>query len=73
MVYLMMLQMYVEQILKLEGYNYMCNVFVVETTGQNRAKTYPVNNSFIQYGAKEFKELICRVAFHEIYGYDKTI
>ena len=72
-VYLMMLQMYVEQVLKLEGYNYKCNVFVVETTGQNRAKTYPVNNSFIQYGAKEFKELICRVAFHEIYGYDKTI
>ena len=23
--------------------------------------------------AKEFKELICRVAFHELYGYDQTI
>lgn len=70
--YLMMLQMYCDQ----KGwtdYNYMCNVFVVETTGQNRAKTYPVNNSFIQYGAKEFKELICRVAFCELYGYDKEI
>lgn len=71
--YLMMLQMYVEQVLGLTDYNYKCNVFVVETTGNNRAKTYPVNNSFIQYGAKEFKELICRVAFHEIYGYDKEI
>lgn len=71
--YLMMLEMYCDQVLGLTDYNYMCNVFVVETTGDNRAKTYAVNNSYIQYGIKEFKELICRVAFHELYGYDKQI
>ena len=72
-VYLLMLQMYCEQVLNLTDYNYMCNVIVVETTGENRAKVYPINNSYIQYGAKEFKELICRVAWHERYGFDKTI
>lgn len=72
-IYLMMLQMYCEQVLKLTDYNYKCNVFVVETTGQNKAKTYQINNSYIQYGIKEFKELICRIAYHELYGYDKTI
>lgn len=71
--YLMMLQMYCEQVLGLLDYNYKCNVIVVETTGQNKAKVFPINNSYIQYGAKEFKELICRIAFHELYGYDKTI
>lgn len=71
--YLLMLQMYCEQVLNLTDYNYMCNVIVVETTGENRAKVYPINNSYIQYGAKEFKELICRVAWHERYGFDKTI
>jgi len=71
--YLMLLQMYCEQILGLTDYNYKCNVIVVETTGKNEAKIFPINNSYIQYGAKEFKELICRVAFHELYGYDQTI
>lgn len=71
--YLMMLQMYCEQILGLIDYNYKCNVIVVETTGNNKAKVFPINNSYIQYGAKEFKELICRIAFHELYGYDQTI
>lgn len=72
-IYLLLLQMYCEQVLNLTDYNYMCNVIVVETTGENRAKVYPINNSYIQYGAREFKELICRVAWHERYGFDKTI
>lgn len=71
--YLMMLQMYCEQILGLTDYDYKCNVIVVETTGQNKAKVFPINNSYIQYGAKEFKELICRIAFHELYGYEQTV
>lgn len=71
-VYLLLLQMYCEQVLNLMDYNYLCNVIVVETTGDNRAKVYPINNSYIQYGVKEFKELICRVAWHERYGFDKT-
>lgn len=69
-VYLMLLQMYCETILGLTDYNYLCNVIVVETTGKNLTKICPVNNSFIQYGAKEFKELICRVAYAELYGTD---
>lgn len=66
--YLMLLQMYCEQVLHLTDYNYQCNVIVVETTGLHRTKVYPINNSFIRYGAEEFKELICRVAWAEIHN-----
>lgn len=71
-VYFLLLQMYCEHVLGLTDYNYMCNVIVVETTGEHHSKVFPVNNSYIQYGLNEFKQLMCRVAYHEINGYDKN-
>ena len=71
-VYFLLLQMYCDQVLGLTDYNYMCNVIVVETTGEHKSKVFPVNNSYIQYGLNEFKQLICRVAYHNINGYDKS-
>lgn len=68
--YTLMLQMYLDHCLYKADYNIKCNIFAVETTGDNRAQMFKINNSYIQYGIQEFKELICRVAYHEIYGYD---
>lgn len=64
-IYFLMLQMYLESINKAD-YDIRCNIFAVETTGMNRAKVFKINNSYIQYGINEFKELICRVAWHTI-------
>lgn len=68
--YTLMLQMYLDHILYKADYNIKCNIFAIETTGDNRSQMFKINNSYIQYGIQEFKELICRVAYHEIYGYD---
>lgn len=68
--YFFMLQMYLDHCLFKADYNIKCNIFAIETTGDNRSQLFKINNSYIQYGIKEFKELICRVAYHEIYGYD---
>lgn len=69
-VYSLMLQMYLDHCLYKADYNIKCNIFAIETTGDNRSQMFRINNSYIQYGIQEFKELICRVAYHEIYGYD---
>lgn len=68
--YTLMLQMYLDHCLYKADYNIKCNIFAIETTGDNRSQMFRINNSYIQYGIQEFKELICRVAYHEIYGYD---
>lgn len=69
--YLMMLQMYCDYYKKLDSYEYRCNILAVETGTEHTAQLYRVSQAFIDEGIKEFKELICRVAFHEIYGYDE--
>lgn len=69
--YSLMLQMYLDHCLYKSDYNIKCNIFAIETTGDNRAQMFKINNSYIQEGLKEFKELICRVAYHEIYGYER--
>ena len=68
--YAFMLQMYLDHCLYKSNYDIKCNIFAVETTGDNRSQLFKINNSYIQYGLQEFKELICRVAYHIVYGYD---
>lgn len=70
-IYMMLTQMYFDYIRYMANYNYKCNIILVETTGENRSKLCRISNSYILEGLKEFKELICRVAYHEIYGYDR--
>lgn len=69
--YLVMLQMYIRQVLHKEDYTYECNFFVVETTGTHQSKRFKVSQGYIDAGMKEFKDLICRVAYHLKYGFDK--
>lgn len=68
--YSLMLQMYLDHCLYKADYDIKCNIFAVETTGDNKSQMFKINNSYIQYGIQEFKELICRVAYHEVYGYN---
>ena len=67
--YLMVLQMYCKSI-GYEGYRYKANMAVVQSLPEFKSKLYSVADKYITLGLAEFKELICRVAFHELNGYD---
>ena len=66
-----MLQAYCEKILKKLGYTMECNIFAVETTGDHQSRKFKINQAYIDEGLREFKDLICRVAFLEKYGADR--
>lgn len=72
-IYMMILQLYCKYVLELEGYIYKSNMMVIESTPEYRSSVFPVSQAYIKEGLKEFKELICRVAWHEKYGYDKEL
>lgn len=68
-VYMLILQLYTKQ-LGYKGYTYKTNILAVESQPLYNSKVYSVNQSYIKEGLKEFKELMCRVAYHTIYGFD---
>ena len=71
-IYMMILQIY----MKSQGYDdykYQSNMMVVESTPTFKSNAFPVSQAYIKKGLEEFKDLICRVAWHEFYGYDKEI
>lgn len=71
-IYMMILQIY----MKSKGYtdySYKSNMMVVESTPDFKSEVFPVSQSYIKKGLQEFKELICRVAWHEYHGYDKEL
>ena len=49
------------------------NMLVVETIPNFWSKAYVVNPSQLTVGKRKFKELLCRVAYCEMFGYDKEI
>jgi len=67
--YLVVLQIYL-QTQGYVGYTYKANMAVVQTLPEYNSKLFEVPEKYIKLGMEEFKELICRVAFHEINGYD---
>lgn len=67
--YLIVLQIYCKS-LGYEGYTYKANMAVVQTLPEFSSKLHTVSEKYIKLGMEEFKELICRVAFHELNGYD---
>ena len=69
--YSVMLQMYFQKVLGITDYTLQSNIFAVETTGEYRSDVFRINNSYVEQGMKEFKQLICRLAWHEINGFDK--
>lgn len=70
-IYSVLLQMYFQKILGIDDYTLYTNIFAVETTGEYRSESFRINNSYIELGKKEFKELIVRLAWHTTYGFDK--
>ena len=68
-VYMLILQLYCTYLLGLEGYTYKSNMLVVETRPPFNCGAFSVNNSYIKEGLKEFKQLMCKVAYCERYGY----
>lgn len=69
-IYMIILQAYCKTILNLENYQYKANMLVIESIPQFKSDVFQVSQSYIKQGLIEFKELICRVAWHEYYGYD---
>lgn len=67
--YLVVLQIYC-QTQGYTGYKYKANMAVVQTLPDFNSRLYEVPEKYIKQGMEEFKELICRVAFHELNGYD---
>lgn len=70
---MIVLQAYCKAVLNLEGYKFRSNMMVVESTPDFKSDVFSVSDSYIKKGLEEFKELICRVAWHEYYGYDKQL
>ena len=69
-IYAIMLQMYCNMKLHKMDYSMECNIFAVETTGSHASRRFKINQAYIDAGLKEFKDLICRVAYHTKYGFD---
>lgn len=68
-VYMLILQLYAKR-LGYKNYSYKTNILAVESQAPYNSKVYSINQSYIKEGLKEFKELMCRVAYHTIYGFD---
>ena len=60
------------------GYNqnewdFKANVLVVSTSEECSSKCYAINPTQIKKGRKEYKELLKRVAYYEMFGYDEEV
>lgn len=58
---------------KHKNFNIGANMLVVQTKAPYTSKVFPVSLTTIQEGLKEAAQLIKRVAFHTLYGFDKNI
>lgn len=58
---------------KNDGWKLNANMLVVETIPNYWSKAYVVNPSQLREGYKKLRELLCRVAYCEMFGYDKEI
>ena len=71
-IYMLVLQIYLKS-KDLNNYTFKSNMIVVESTPDFKSDVFNVSQKYITEGLNEFKELICRVAWHEHNGYDKEI
>ena len=69
--YEILLQKYFQEILGITDYTLQENIFAVETMGEHKSECFRINNSYNELGIKDGKELICRLAWHTINGFDK--
>lgn len=70
--YMWLLREYIKQEYK-ENYTCQANMLVVETVGAFNSKSYSVSNEDIVSGFKEFSDLIKRVAYHQVKGYNRIL
>lgn len=54
-------------------WTFECNMLVVDTLRDNDTRCIHVPDSELEVGKKEYEELLKRVAYYEIYGYDKNV
>lgn len=71
-VYMLILQLYTKK-LGYKDYTYKANILAIESQFPFNSKVYSINQSYLKVGLKEFKELICRVAYHTIYGFECSL
>lgn len=60
-------------ITKEQGWKLNCNVCVVETIPNYWSRCYTVSDTQLKRGTKELNQLLKRVAYYEIFGYDKEV
>ena len=58
---------------KHKKFDIAANMLVVQTKAPFTSKVFPVSLTTVQDGLKEAAQLIKRVAFHTLYGFDKNI
>lgn len=58
---------------KKQGWKLKSNMLVVETIPNNWSRSYYVTAKQLQEGRRMLRECLCRVAYCEIFGYDKEI
>lgn len=67
----MAVYLYVLQLLYGPKYTYQANILAIESSGMYNSSIFPISDAYIKKGIDEFKELMCRVAFHTINGINK--
>ena len=55
------------------GWSLKANMLVVETISNYWSKAYVVNPSQLKDGHRMLNELLCRVGYYDIFGWDKEI
>lgn len=70
--YTLFLMWHLRKNMKLTDYTFKVNMWAVETCGEHKAECFPVSQAWLDLGKTELKELLVRVAFHELYGWDKN-
>ena len=55
------------------GWTLKHNMLVVQTLDPYSSSCFPVSENFIRKGRKEYKELLKRIAYYSIFGFDKEV
>ena len=54
-------------------WNFKANVLVVSTSDPYESQCYPVSDKLIRKGRREYMQLLKRVAYYEMFGYDEEV
>ena len=74
--YLSILEYYVAKYLGITaktGWNFEANIVAVETIPNYWTKCFKISEESLHKGVQEFAQLLKRVAYYEIFGYDAEV